>query len=70
MKIIPKVDDKFLAQLKTTYTNDKIGEIKAVCGKKHNYLVMKLNFMTPGVQKIDMMSQVKKMLKDFPENLN
>jgi hypothetical protein len=56
MKIIPKVDDKFLAWLKTTYTNDKIGEIKAVCGQKHNYLVMTLNFMTPGVLKIDMMS--------------
>ena len=42
----PKVNDKFLDWLKTTYANDKIGEIKAVCGKKHNYLAMTLNLPT------------------------
>jgi hypothetical protein len=66
----PKVNDNFLDWLKATYANDKIGEIKAVCGKKHNYLAMTLDFTTPGVLKIDMTSCVKKMIKDFPENLN
>jgi hypothetical protein len=63
------VNDNFLAWLKTKYANDKIGEINAACGKKHNYLAMTLNFTTPGVLKINIMSYVKKMLKKFPENL-
>jgi hypothetical protein len=42
--------------------DNKIGEIKAACGKKHNYLAMTLDFTTPGVLKIDMMLYVKKML--------
>jgi hypothetical protein len=56
--INPEVNNKFLAWLKTMSANDKIGEIKAVFGKKHNYLAMMLNFMTPGVLKIDMTSYV------------
>jgi hypothetical protein len=47
--INPKVNNNFLAWLKTTYANDKIGEIKAVCGRRHNYLAMTLDFTTPGV---------------------
>jgi hypothetical protein len=54
--------------LKNKYVNNKIGEIKAVQGKKHNYLAMTLDFTTPRVLKIDMTLYVKKMLKDFPEN--
>jgi hypothetical protein len=34
-------------------------------GKKHDYLAMTLDFMTPGVLKVDMTSYVKKMLEDF-----
>jgi hypothetical protein len=64
-----KVNNKFLAWLKTTFANNKIREIKAVYGKKHNYLAMTLDFTTPGVLKFNMMSYVKKMLEDFPENL-
>jgi hypothetical protein len=56
--INPKVNDNFLDWLKTTYANDKIGEIKAVCGKKHDYLAMTLDFTTSGVLKIDMTSYV------------
>jgi hypothetical protein len=67
--INPKVNNKFLAWLKTKYANDKIGEIKAVCGKKHNYLAITLNFTTPGVLKINMSTYIKKMLKDFPAKL-
>jgi hypothetical protein len=68
--INPKVNNKFLNWLKTTYANDKIEEIKAVCGKKHDYLAMTLDFTTPRVLKIDMTFYVKKMLEDFPENLS
>jgi hypothetical protein len=56
--------------LKNKYANDKIVEIKAVCGKKHDYLAMTLDFTTPGVLKINMTLYIKKMLKDFPEDLN
>ena len=52
----PKVNDRFLSWLQTTYANDKIGEIKAVRGTKHDYLAMTLDFTTPGVLKIDMTS--------------
>jgi hypothetical protein len=55
--------------LKTKYANDKIGEIKAIHGTMHKYLAMTLDFTTPGVLKINMISCVKKMLKDFPENV-
>jgi hypothetical protein len=56
--------------LKTKLVNDKIGKIKAALRKKHDYLAMTLNFTTPGVLKINMTSYVKKLLKDFPENLH
>jgi hypothetical protein len=68
--INPKVNNNFLAWLKNKYANNKIREIKAVCGKKHNYLAMTLDFTTPGVLKIDMILYVKKMLEDYLEHLN
>jgi hypothetical protein len=52
--INPKVNDKFLSWLKTKYASDKIGEIKAVRGHKHNYLAMTLDFTIPGVLQVDM----------------
>jgi hypothetical protein len=48
------------------YASDKIGEIKAMCEMKHDYLAMTLDFTTPGVLKVDMTSYIKKMLVDFP----
>jgi hypothetical protein len=47
----PKVNNKFLAWLKTKCADDKIGEIKAVRAKKHNYLVITFDFMTLGLLK-------------------
>jgi hypothetical protein len=66
----PKVNNKFLAWLKTKYANDKIREIKAIHEKKHNYLAITLDFTTPEVLKINITSYVKEMLEIFPENLN
>jgi hypothetical protein len=47
-----------------------IARAKAVQGKKHDYLAMTLDFTTPEVLKINMKSCIKKMLEDFPENLD
>jgi hypothetical protein len=55
--------------LKTKYANNKIGEIKAVHGTKHEYLAITVNFTTPEVLKIDMTSHLKKMLEDSPETV-
>jgi Reverse transcriptase (RNA-dependent DNA polymerase) len=66
----PRVNDKFLVWLKTTYANDEIGKIKAVRGKKHDYLAMTLDFSSPGVLKVDMTSYVNRMIEDFPEELS
>jgi hypothetical protein len=66
----PKVNDEFLAWLKTKYASDQIGEIKAVRGTKHDYLAMTLDFSTPGVLKVDMTSYVDRMLMDFPDELS
>ena len=48
----PKVNNKLLAWLKTKHASDNIGEIKALRGKKHDYLAMTLDFKTPGVLKV------------------
>jgi hypothetical protein len=55
--------------LRTKYANDKIGKIKAICETQYDHLAMTLNFTNPEVLKINITSYVKKMLKDFPENL-
>jgi hypothetical protein len=65
----PKVNDEFLQWLKEKYANDDIGEVKAVRGKKHDYLAMILDYSIPGVLTVDMTAYVKAMVKDFPEKL-
>jgi hypothetical protein len=65
-----KVNDEFLVWLQEKYASDKIGEIKAMRGMKHDYLATTLDFTTPGVLKVDMTSYVKKMLADFPMKFN
>jgi hypothetical protein len=66
----PRVNDKFLTWLRNKYANDDIGEIKAVRGKKHDYLAMTLDFTSPGVLQVDMMTYVSKMIQEFPEKLD
>jgi hypothetical protein len=65
----PKVNDDFLLWLKDKYANDDIGEVKAVRGKKHDYLAMILDYSIPGVLRVDMTAYVKSMVKDFPVKL-
>jgi hypothetical protein len=60
--IDPKINNEFLKWLKKKYASDKIGEIKAMQGNKHDYLALTLNFLTPGVLKVNMTLYVKKML--------
>jgi hypothetical protein len=68
--INPKVNDEFLSWLKLKYASDEIGEIKAVRGKRHDYLAMTLDFTIPGVLQVDMTQYVKQMLQEFPEKLS
>ena len=66
----PKINDEFLTWLKTKYASDKIGEIKAVRGCKHDYLAMTLDFSLPGVLQVDMSSYVDRMIVEFPETIS
>ena len=64
----PKVNDKFIAWLTKTYAPDpKVGQIKAVRGKVHDYLAMVLDFTVPGQVKVDMTDYVKSMVEDFED---
>jgi hypothetical protein len=65
----PKVNDLFLQWLEKKYGNEEIGKVKAVRGKRHDYLAMNLDYSTPGVVKVDMKDYVKNMVEDFPEEL-
>jgi hypothetical protein len=65
----PAVNDKFLEWLQMMYASDDIGEVKAVRGKRHDYLAMVLDFTIPGVLQIDMTDYVKSMVNEFPEKL-
>jgi hypothetical protein len=65
-----QVNDKFLIWLEETYASDKIGKVKAVHGKRHDYLALILDFSSPGMLKVDMTPYVKSMIEDFPEKLS
>jgi hypothetical protein len=67
--INPKVNNEFLSWLKSTYANDNTGKIKAVRGKRHNYLAMTLDYETPEMLKVNMMAYVKRMTDNFPDIL-
>ena len=57
------VNTKFLKWLNKLY--GKYGEVKAVRGKKHDYLGMTFDFSTPGEVHIDMIDFVSAMVDDF-----
>jgi hypothetical protein len=61
----PKVNDDFHAWLEQMYGDPNIGQVKAVRGKRHEYLGMVLDFTQPGKVMIDMTDYVKKMTEDF-----
>ena len=64
-----KVNDQFLEWLKKKYASDEIGEVKVMCGNKHDYLAMTLDYSLPGVLRVDMTKYVKSMIDDFPVKL-
>ena len=51
------------------YASDEIGQVKAVQGKRHDYLAMTLDFSIPGVLQVDMILYVKSMIDEFPVKL-
>ena len=61
--IDPKVNGEFLKWLNKVYGS--VREVKGVCGHKHDYLAMDLDFSEKGVLKVDMRTYVKNMIKDF-----
>ena len=65
----PKVNDEFHEWLEKKYGDPKLAKVKAVRGKKHDYLAMNLDFSTPGKLKVDMVNYVKSMVDDFPEEI-
>ena len=67
--IDPKVNDEFHKWLEAKYGDPKIGKVKAVRGKRHDYLGMTLDYSEPGKVKIDMIEYVKEMLEEFPEGV-
>jgi hypothetical protein len=65
----PKLNDEFHQWLEKKYGDTNIGQVKAVRGKRHDYLAMNLDYQIPGVVKIDMVSYVKDIIGDFPEEV-
>jgi hypothetical protein len=66
----PKVNDQFYDWLTQTYAKDQsVGQVKAVRGKRHDYLAMVLDFTEPKVLKVDMSDYIKGMVEEFPMEL-
>ena len=65
----PKVNDDFHKWLEQKYGDEKLGKVKSVRGKRHDYLAMNLDFTTPGKLKLDMVNYVKGMVDEFPEEI-
>ena len=65
----PKVNDDFHNWLEQKYGDPKLGKVKSVRGKRHDYLAMNLDFNTPGKLKLDMVNYVKGMVDEFPEEI-
>ena len=49
---------------------DEIGKMKVSRGKIHDYLVMTLDYITPGEVNIDMTYYIKNMIKQYPEKVS
>jgi hypothetical protein len=60
----PIIVDQFLHWVKETY--GKIGVIKTMRGKIHEYLGMKLDYSVKGQVIIDMVDYVESMINSFP----
>jgi hypothetical protein len=62
----PKVNDAFHTWCEKIYGSDKVGHVKVVQGKIHDYLAMILDFSTPGALKLDMKYYIRNMIEEFP----
>jgi Reverse transcriptase (RNA-dependent DNA polymerase) len=62
-----RVNDEFRKWLDMKYGDDKIGRVRAVRGKRHNYLGMVLDYSTPKKLKLSMKNYIQNMVKEFPE---
>jgi hypothetical protein len=60
-----KVNDNFHIWCEKMYGSNKVGHVKVIHGKVHDYLAMILNFSIPGAMKLDMRYYIKQMIKDF-----
>jgi len=65
----PSVNDEFFHWLNAMYASDGIGEVKAVRGKKHDYLGIILNFEQPGTLVLDMSTYIDRMISEYPAQL-
>ena len=61
-----RVVDQFEQWVDFMYGDPKIGKIKAVRGKVHEYLAMTLDYTKRGEVKIEMIQYVQNMLDTFP----
>ena len=62
-----KVIDDFIKWVEDKYGDPQIGQVKAVKGKKHDYLAMNLDYSEDGKVKIDMTDYVKGILEAYPD---
>jgi hypothetical protein len=65
-----KVNDQFLEWLEKMYASNDIGHVKAICGNRHDYLAMILDFLIPGVLQIHMTQYLKSTIEEFPDKLS
>ncbi len=65
----PRVNDKFHIWCEKVYGSKELGHVKVVCGNRHDYLAMILDYSVPGAMKLDMIYYILQIIKDFPYNL-
>ena len=61
-----KCVDNFIDWAKSMY-EDKVGKVKASCGKQHDYLGMEMDFLQPGSVRVKMERYVREMVATFPD---
>ena len=66
--IDPKVNNKFLQWIKDTFR--QLGEVKMTQGPLHDYLGITLDYSLPGQVSFNMSHYVKKMVKEFPQEIS
>ena len=59
-------NNHFTKRSDTKCGDDEIGRVKAVRGKRHDHLGMKLDFSAKGKLEVDMRHHVKDTVEDFP----